>query len=102
MNFRIAEKLWELFEKRSTPLTQPVGRSPQGSSLKGNLLKVNSLLRASAKARHVEGRLLFSPLRRSSLLEGMPLRLPFAGRGPSVGFSPLGLAWPRWSGLAPF
>ena len=102
MNFRMPGKLREPFGGRSTPLTQPVGRSPQGSSLKDNLLKANSLLRASAKARHVEGRLLFSPLRRSSLLEGMPLRLPFAGRDPSVDSSPLVLAWPRWSGLAPF
>ena len=79
MNFRMLGRLLEPFEGRSMPSIQPVGRSPQGSSLKDNLLRVNSLLRASAKARHVEGRLLFSPFRRSSLLEGMPLRQPFTG-----------------------
>ena len=72
-------RLWALSEGLSTPSILPVGHRPQGSLPQDNLLKGNSLHRASAKARHVEGRLLFSPLRRSSLLEGMPLRLPFTG-----------------------
>ena len=102
MNFRMLVRLWALSEGLSTPSILPVGLRPQGSRPQDNLLKVNSLHRASAKARHVGGRPLFSPLRRSNLPEGMLLKLPSAGQEPSVGFSPRGPAWLRWLGPAPF
>ena len=99
-NSRMLVRPLELFVGPSMPLTLPVGHRPQGRHLKGSLLQVSSLHRASAKARHVEGRRLFSPLRRSNLPEGMPT-LPFAGLDRSVGFSPRGPAWLRWLGPAP-
>ena len=94
-------RLWALSEGLSTPLILPVGHRPQGSLLRDNLLKVNSLHRASVRARLVGGRLPSSLTRHRNLPEGMLLSLPSAGRGPLVGFSPREQAWLRWLVPAP-